>query len=308
MLYKSAYEQLQTVTNEIELIKTSLQKAYYHKKQKDFEACLWMLRNTLEAICKNLYVNEISTEVTGLELRQLIKKLEEGEKIPRNILPHVRTIQTFGNYGSHTENLGNKGLNDEMINPAITCMEIVYNWFINEYHRFSNETPDLELKSLMSFYKFYEHDKKAHHEYWFTDKYVSRETIIIVLGSHTSFEIFDRVPAELLRKHIDDAGDYNKRRRAIIVTDAWYQKDASLHNKFVISFGPSKMSWATNHILLRNKGYELKPISTAVCKVINSDDNILFITNAPGGTLEATQKFIESEEGLKKLLSIAWKQ
>lgn len=307
MIYKSAFEKLQAVTDEIEQIKTTLEKAYYHKKQQDYEACLWMLRNTLEAICKNLYVNEISPDVNGLELRQLIKKLEENEKIPRDILPHVRTIQTFGNYGSHTENLGNKGLTEEKIKPAIACMEIFYNWFINQYHGFTEENKSTELQSLLSFYKFYEDDKNANDIYWITEKYVSPETIIIVLGSHTCFEIFDRIPAELLRKHIDEAGNYNKRRRAIIVTDVWYQRDSALHNKFVISFGKEDMTWGTSLILSRNKGYEVKSISTDVCKVINSDDNILFITIVPGGTLEAAQRFIEAEDGLKKFLSTAWK-
>ena len=68
MLYKNAIEQLQNVLTEIGQIKANLQKAYDHKKQKDYEACLWMLRNTLEGICKNIYANEFSKATNGLEL------------------------------------------------------------------------------------------------------------------------------------------------------------------------------------------------------------------------------------------------
>jgi len=134
MLYKNAFEQLQNVLTEIGEIKADLQKAYDHKKQEDYEACLWMLRNTLEGICKNIYANEFTTTINGLELRQLIRKLEETNKIPGNILPHVRTVQTFGNYGSHPDNTKKRELNEKMVQPPITSMEVIMAWFINEYH------------------------------------------------------------------------------------------------------------------------------------------------------------------------------
>jgi hypothetical protein len=134
MLYKNAFDQLQIVLNEVGQIKANLQKAYDHKVQKDYEACLWMLRNTLEGICKNIYSNEISSDTNGLELRQIIKKLEEGNKIPYNILPHIRTVQTFGNFGSHSDNNEKRELTEKMIQPPITSMEVVLVWFTSEYH------------------------------------------------------------------------------------------------------------------------------------------------------------------------------
>ena len=139
MLYKSAYNQVQEISAEIEQIKRLLEKAYYYKDQKDFNACLWMLRNTLEAICKNIYKIEISPDINDIELRNIIKKIDIEGKVPKNILLQIRNVQNFGNYGAHNENDGNNKLSDVDINPPLLSMDIVFKWFINEYHGISEE-------------------------------------------------------------------------------------------------------------------------------------------------------------------------
>lgn len=55
----------------------------------------------------------------------------------------------------------------------------------------------------------------------------------------------------------------------------------------------------------RNPGYELSNLSTNECSVVNSDDNIMFISEVPGGTFEVTKNFITNDEELKKFLDIA---
>lgn len=148
MLYKNGFEQLQKITDEIKHINDSLQKAYSHKDKQDYETCLWTLRNTLEAICKNVYMNEISTDVKDIELRIVIKKLDENDKIPHHILPHIRNVQTFGNHGSHPPKHDDVPLTEKMIQPAIASMEIVNEWFVNVYHGVPKIDPQKSLQKL----------------------------------------------------------------------------------------------------------------------------------------------------------------
>ncbi|MCE1168215.1 MAG: DUF4145 domain-containing protein [Sphingobacteriia bacterium] len=143
MVYKDAYKQLEIVLQEIAQIKTIYQRACEKKNTKDFDGCLWTLRNTLEGICKNIYQNEFNIKTDGLDLRNIIKKLEEEKKIPKNIMPHVRTIQTFGNFGSHNSDSSTGKLNEKMIQPPLTSMEVFLNWFISEYH----EVPEKPQKA-----------------------------------------------------------------------------------------------------------------------------------------------------------------
>ena len=154
MLYKNVFEQLQKISDEINLIKDNLHKAYVLREKKEYEACLWMLRNTLELICKNIYANTQSFESNDLELRHIIKKLEENGIIPRSILPHIRTVQTFGNYGSHTEIKDVNVLNEKMIQPPIMSTEIIFSWFVNEYHCFREKKSDSLIHTLLSSNRF----------------------------------------------------------------------------------------------------------------------------------------------------------
>jgi hypothetical protein len=312
MIYDKARKITENILAEIDLIDSSYGKAVYHREKKDYEVSLWMLRNTLELICKNIYVNEISLEIEGVELRTLIKRIEEKGIIPKSIMPHLRAVQTFGNFGAHPENKGESGLNDVMLQPPFQNMEIILDWFKKEYQGLTEEQKAVSeqepnsLQLLLSLNRFYEDDKNTSPTVWVTERHISMETIIIVVGTRIYSEIFDRIPAELLKKQIDDLGDYSLGKRAIIVTDTCYKAEPVFRNLSVISIGNKLMNTVTNSILSRNPGKVVKPLSTDDCDVINSNNNILFITEQPGGILEAVKKFIGLDIGLKQFLSIAW--
>lgn len=304
-LFINVKEELHQIEKEISKVSSNLTKAHRLKDQKEYQATLWMLRNTLEGICKNLYLNEISSNIPALELRQLIKELEELSIIPPHILPHIRSVQTFGNYGSHTRDGYEENLEEVHILPALSSMDIIFNWFTKTYHGYNPEQDD--LSDLLKYYPFYNEDISVNEAPWITDSYVGPKTIIIALGSHTCFELFDRIPAEILRKCIDEEGDYVEKKRAVIVTDIWYQRDKALHDKFVISYGKQGTTWATDLLISRNPGTLLPAFSDDNCKVINSDGNIIFASEIPGGALEATVKFIKSKDGLSLYLKNVWK-
>jgi hypothetical protein len=308
MLYQNANEHLCKITGEINQIEAILKKAYFHIDQNDYEACLWMLRNTLEAVCKNIFVNEISSETNGIELRQIIKKLEEGDKVPRNILPHIRTVQTFGNFGSHTKGLSADELNEKMIQPPISSMEIIYRWFVNDYHGFDFYDTDNRVKSLSTLVMYRENNPFEPPSMEEIKKNINPNTVYIFIPKNPQFSFHESIAAELLQKHIDDAGNFDKHRRAIVLPSHYWEVEDIFKNSPVISYGTRIQSLVTTQIL----GYEIDPLILSLftstnCEVSQLENRILFMSEDPGGTLEPTKKFIKSERGLKKYLSIVWK-
>lgn len=304
MKYKELLQHFDKTRTAIKLIDSKYGEANDDRIMGKYNNSLWNLRNTLELVLKNIYTNSINESLPETGLKNIIKEIQSTKTIPDTLIPSVRTVQSFGNQGAHTDGNGVSDFTHEKVNPAFLSMELILNWFKYEYHGFSPNEEDIFLQSHN---KFYLNDLKIS-DLWDTSKYVSNESILIVLGAHTKYEVFERIPAELLKKHIDEQGDYKKGRRAIIVTDFWYREDKALHNKYIIAFGPVGRNYVVDIISEKKPGIELSDISTDRCRVMNSDNNILFMDEAPDAAYKAVRKFISNNNGLKRFLDNAWQR
>ena len=72
---------------------------------------------------------------------------------------------------------------------------------------------------------------------WDLTKVMNSQTIILVTGVKLAIELLDRPVAERLRDEIDKLGDISLCRRALIVSDALWFNDATLHTQPVIAIG-----------------------------------------------------------------------
>ncbi|HZM24901.1 MAG TPA: caspase family protein [Anaerolineales bacterium] len=68
-------------------------------------------------------------------------------------------------------------------------------------------------------------------------KAISSQTIFIVTGSDRTAEVLDHPVAKRLREEIDKRGNISSCRRALIVSDAFWLNDATLHTQPVIAVG-----------------------------------------------------------------------
>jgi hypothetical protein len=72
---------------------------------------------------------------------------------------------------------------------------------------------------------------------WDLKTVMNSQTIILVTGVKLAIELLDRPVAERLRDEIDKLGDISLCRRALIVSDALWFNDATLHTQPVIAIG-----------------------------------------------------------------------
>jgi hypothetical protein len=83
----------------------------------------------------------------------------------------------------------------------------------------------------------YTSDLKLLDRVWDRTAVINSQTIILVVGADVAAELLDRPVAARLRDEIDKRGDVTDCRRAIILTDVLWFKDATLHTQPVIAIG-----------------------------------------------------------------------
>ncbi|MEE2828931.1 MAG: tetratricopeptide repeat protein, partial [Myxococcota bacterium] len=98
-------------------------------------------RKTAEAICKQVYRAYAEAHPESKEfkhppdkqmLNDLIARLERVSRFPLVVSTAIRTIQAFGNIGSHDQGAEADHVTTEAIQPAIAALETVVRWFCTE--------------------------------------------------------------------------------------------------------------------------------------------------------------------------------
>ena len=105
----------------------------------DPEVSLLQARKSAEAICKSIYVKEGLHKKQGkplskLMLNEVIQSLERNNILPDYIKINLRTIQAFGNYGSHYQPEENGIITADYIKPCLLSLATVFNWYVKEYY------------------------------------------------------------------------------------------------------------------------------------------------------------------------------
>ncbi len=112
----------------------------------DPEVSLLQARKSAEAICKSIYFKEGLHKKKGkplsrLMLNEVIQALERDNILPDYIKINLRTIQAFGNYGSHYQPEENGVITADYIKPCLLGLATVFNWYVKEYY----DNQNLEL-------------------------------------------------------------------------------------------------------------------------------------------------------------------
>jgi hypothetical protein len=116
--------------------------AIYHKRAHDYlnsvnsdpQSSCNQARKAIEAICKELY-NSRGVEpankrpADSFELDELIRVLDNSKVIPRSISIQIKTIQSFGNFGSHDQGKEGIDFTPAMAEPCINALDIVVDWY-----------------------------------------------------------------------------------------------------------------------------------------------------------------------------------
>ena len=102
----------------------------------DPEVSLLQARKAAEAICKHIFIKEISPNIGNLMLNQLIDKLVTNKVLPKKIVVPLRTIQSYGNFGVHDQGdeISENEITIEYIQPCLSSLATVVNWYFNEYY------------------------------------------------------------------------------------------------------------------------------------------------------------------------------
>lgn len=112
-------------------------KSYYQRtlsyQYSDPEAALWMARKATEAICRQIFVREISPNLGTITLEELLVQLTKRRLIPKGIEVPIRTIQQYGNFGTHDQGHDNIAITREFAEPCLKSLSTVVDWYFNEY-------------------------------------------------------------------------------------------------------------------------------------------------------------------------------
>ena len=96
------------------------------------------MRKAAEAICKDILDEtfEKSTEVKTRKpaaaftsLEDMVQELKRRKQIPINIEKHLAPLQSFGNFGSHDQEIDPNDITNEMAVPILMHLIEVANWY-----------------------------------------------------------------------------------------------------------------------------------------------------------------------------------
>ena len=126
-------------------------KAEYYLEQGDVEVSLNQARKAVEAICKQIYINEgfdkksKSVHIASLEdkIKRFREALNSGNRfLPKVILAHLSAIRDLGNLGSHDQGEETGKITSRTGSNCLETLSEVVTWFCEEYHNIPLEQLD----------------------------------------------------------------------------------------------------------------------------------------------------------------------
>jgi len=103
-------------------------------KDKNPHLALVQARKAAEAICKSIWLQETGEPFQGKSMLDgMIAKLEKSGYLPKKIAVSIRTIQHFGNIGSHDNSGDTTTLSSLDISPCLQALGNVTKWYCEKY-------------------------------------------------------------------------------------------------------------------------------------------------------------------------------
>lgn len=131
---------MQESANTLLRIKTRYLRALKYQNN-DPEVALNECRKTAEAVLKELYSNYAALNPKNQHfkkpaekqmLNNLASALEKVERYPLVIASSIRTIQAFGNIGSHDQGLESEQLTEDNIQVCMVALKNLVEWYWND--------------------------------------------------------------------------------------------------------------------------------------------------------------------------------
>ncbi len=99
----------------------------------DPETALMNARKAAEAVCSQVFEHKVGKPPKSMTLQPLIEKLTQLDAFPEHILVSLRTIQGFGNLGSHHQPGEPAEITPEFAQPCLAALGTVVQWYFKEY-------------------------------------------------------------------------------------------------------------------------------------------------------------------------------
>jgi len=104
---------------------------------EDPEAALTKARQVAETIARRLYrdgtFEKSSRPLNKLLLNDLLTRLEQESVLPRHIALPMRTLQFYGNFGTHYQGQESEKITTQYIGPGLEALAVVVPWFLTDY-------------------------------------------------------------------------------------------------------------------------------------------------------------------------------
>ena len=151
----------------------------------------------------------------------------------------------------------------------------------------------------------YAHDLEQLDGNWDLTRVMNSQTILIVVGGGIERELLDRPVAEMLRQEIDRRGDVEVCQRAIIVGDALWLQDATLHTHPVIAIGGPYVNALTR--ALANQGGAWQTAEGFQGSFIpGPPPQVTLWGEGAAQTRDCVEDWIKNPNGLSDFLRLCW--
>ena len=107
----------------------------------DPETALMNARKAAEAVCARVFEHKVGKPPKSLTLQPLIEKLTQLDAVPEQILIALRTIQNYGNFGSHHQTGEPQSITPEFAQPCLQALGTVVRWYCEEFEQSARKPP-----------------------------------------------------------------------------------------------------------------------------------------------------------------------
>ncbi len=130
-------ERVERLEAEVASIRRLYEKTLDYR-ERDPETALMNARKAAEAVCSRVFEHKVGKPPKSMTLQPLIEKLTQTDAIPEHILVALRTIQSYGNFGSHHQAGEPQSITAAFAQPCLQALGTVVQWYFDQY---SEATP-----------------------------------------------------------------------------------------------------------------------------------------------------------------------
>ena len=134
-------KRLDNLEKDLKRVKSLYEKSIKFKKEEP-EIALSQARKSVEAICKQIYINEGMEKggkpASRMMLDELSTALDRKGIFPVKVSIAIGAVQRYGNFGSHDQGHESDDIGEEFVNTCLSALSTVIEWYFNKYHQKSD--------------------------------------------------------------------------------------------------------------------------------------------------------------------------